>query len=96
MLAPRQQVHGEEAWDSLDRLLPVPADRQDLLQALTELKHQLVQQMPLYHREFLYTFIRGHPDWSLLEDVPLVQHYPAVRWRMQNLVQQPDKHAWYN
>ena len=85
MLAPRQQMHGEEAWDSLDRLLPASADRQDLFQALTELKHQLVQHMPLHHRDFLYTFIRGHPDWSLLEDVPFVQHYPAVRWRMQNL-----------
>lgn len=84
MLSPRLKVHGQDAWNSLGRLLPTPVDRQDLFQALADLKHQLVQHMPSHHRDFLQSFIRGHPDWSLLE-IPSVRDFPAVRWRMQNL-----------
>ncbi len=86
MLAPRRKAYGDAAWNSLEAQLPAPPDRQQLAQALIVLKHKLVDQMPIHHRDFLHTFISGHPEWSLLE-MPQVQDYPAVQWRMQNLAQ---------
>ena len=38
------------------------------------------------HREFLLSFKRGEPDWSLLEHAH-AQYLPAVRWKLQNIQQ---------
>ena len=37
-------------------------------------------------REFLRTLARAEPDWSLL-DIPHLEEFPAVRWKLQNLQQ---------
>ena len=55
---------------------------------LLEARERLFQELPasLDEREceFLRTFTRGEPIWSLL-DVPHLEQLPAVRWKLQHL-----------
>ena len=44
----------------------------------------MVGDMPPAHRQFLISFERGEPDWTLL-GVPDAANLPAVKWRQQNL-----------
>ena len=46
--------------------------------------------MPDSHRQFLVSFERGEPDWTLL-DVPGAAELPAVKWRQLNLDKLPTK-----
>ena len=43
-------------------------------------------EVPIHykHRQFLLSFQRGAPEWSLL-GVPHARRLPAVRWRMRKL-----------
>lgn len=61
---------------------PVALD--DLLEARERLVSEMVGAMPSTHRDFLLSFERGTPDWSLL-GLAAVANLPAVRWRQQNL-----------
>ena len=55
---------------------------------LLETRERLFQDLPASlderEREFLRTFTRGEPIWSLL-DVPHLEQLPAVRWKLQHL-----------
>ena len=43
-------------------------------------------------REFLLSFKRGNPDWSLL-GIDSVKHMPAVKWKLLNIQKMtPEKH----
>lgn len=55
-----------------------------LLETRERLFHELPAALDDKEREFLRTFIRSTPDWSLL-DVPHLEKLPAIRWRLQNL-----------
>lgn len=58
---------------------------------LSELKKHLTQQ----DRDFLLSFKRGEPDWSLFEQ-PQAAELPAVRWKLQNinkLIHNTNKHT---
>lgn len=61
---------------------PVALD--DLLAAREAMIATVISGMPGEHREFLVSFERGEPDWSLL-GLQDVAKLPAVRWRQQNL-----------
>ena len=50
----------------------------------TRLIETIVGNMPEAHRQFLVSFERGEPEWSLL-GVPGAAELPAVQWRQQNL-----------
>lgn len=58
------------------------------LEQLLETRQRLFQELPASlddrEREFLRTFTRGEPVWSLL-DVPHLEQLPAVRWKLQNI-----------
>lgn len=58
------------------------------LDQLLETRQRLFQELPASldkrEREFLRTFTRGEPNWSLL-DVPHIEQLPAVRWKLQHL-----------
>ena len=58
------------------------------LEQLLEARQRLFQELPTSlnksEREFLRTFTRGEPIWSLL-DVPHLEQLPAVRWKLQHL-----------
>ncbi|WP_409310199.1 nucleotidyl transferase AbiEii/AbiGii toxin family protein [Pectobacterium sp. B1J-3] len=67
---------------SLEELNAVP----ELM--ISALKAQFTQQ----DYDFLMSFKRGEPDWSLAPE-DQIQHLPAVRWKLQNIGCIPeDKH----
>lgn len=63
-------------------------DEEVSLAELSDVRDRLVAdvvgKMPKAHREFLVSFERGAPDWSLLS-LHNVQDLPAVKWRQLNL-----------
>lgn len=61
---------------------PIPIE--ELVKTQHSLIARLIGAMPDRHREFLLSFERGQPDWSLLRD-PSVADLPAIRWRQSNL-----------
>jgi hypothetical protein len=61
-----------------------PVTLKELTQARETLIHTLVGKMPEAHRQFLVSFERGTPEWSLLK-LPAAQSLPAVRWKQHNL-----------
>ena len=61
-----------------------PLQLDDLVEARTSLIAAVTGEMPEKHREFLLSFERGSPDWSLLGLIG-VENLPAVRWRQHNL-----------
>ena len=61
-----------------------PLQLDDLVEARASLIAAVTGEMPEEHREFLLSFERGSPDWSLLGLIG-VENLPAVRWRQHNL-----------
>ena len=55
-----------------------------LLEAREFLVKDIVENMPLSHRQFLISFYQRSPQWRLL-GVKDVENLPAVRWREKNL-----------
>ncbi len=58
------------------------------LEQLLAVREKLFQELPASldsnQREFLRTFTRAEPNWSLI-DIPHLFQLPAVRWKLQNL-----------
>ena len=50
----------------------------------------ILVHMPDKHRQFLLSFQRCAPEWSLLE-VPHARTLPAVRWRMRKLARHKER-----
>lgn len=65
-----------------------------LLEAREALIREITSRMPQRHRDFLISFKRGEPDWTLLS-LPDVERLPAVQWRLKNLTEniRPEKRA---
>ena len=67
------------------------------LVALEETRERLItcihQRLGDQERQFLLSFKRRTPDWSLL-GAPHAEHLPAIRWKLDNLAKMPaEKHA---
>ena len=61
-----------------------PVDLKDLLSARRMLIDEAIDHMPVAHKRFLISFVRGKPEWGHLDRTGL-DTLPAVRWRMLNL-----------
>ena len=57
---------------------------EELLAAREATIEAVIGNMPDDHRQFLISFERGEPDWSLL-GIEHAHELPAIRWRQQNL-----------
>lgn len=57
---------------------------QQLEQTRSAMLHALQQQFTERDRDFLLSFKRGIPDWSLF-DAPAAAQLPAVRWKLKNI-----------
>ena len=55
-----------------------------LLRARANLIEDVVNNMPIKHKQFLLSFYRREPDWALLE-IEGLNNLPAIRWREMNL-----------
>ena len=83
-LAPNRKDMGAVFQTGLVGLMINHVTLDELELAREQLITEIVGNMPDKHREFILTFFKGKPNWSLL-DVPNVELLPAVRWRMINL-----------
>jgi predicted nucleotidyltransferase component of viral defense system len=61
-----------------------PVALEELLAARETLIANIVGKMPAGHKKFLISFVRGKPDWTLIE-LPDAAKLPAVKWRQVNL-----------
>jgi predicted nucleotidyltransferase component of viral defense system len=93
VLAPRRKDISDEYLRGFEGMTETPVARDDLVAAREAIIAEIVGKMPDGHRQFLLSFERGKPDWSLL-GVPGAPKLPAVLWRQQNLDKLPaDKRA---
>lgn len=56
----------------------------ELIETQKRLIADLIGSMPDHHRDFLISFERGAPDWSLI-GIDHARDLPAVKWRQHNL-----------
>lgn len=84
ILVPKRKDISHEFTHGFAGMTDVPVTLDELLEAREALVSEIVSEMPEDHRNFLVEFVRGTPDWSLL-NVDGVEKLPAVLWRQQNL-----------
>ena len=80
LLAPRPRDLTSEYERGLARFVNVPVTVAELEETRDELVADVVGRMPEQHKQFLLSFEKGEPEWSLL-DVQHTKDLPAVRWR---------------
>jgi predicted nucleotidyltransferase component of viral defense system len=88
VLAPRRRDISEEFMRGFNGMTDKPVSIEELVAAREMLIKNIVGRMPKDHRQFLISFERGEPDWSLLE-LQGVPELPAVKWRQLNLNKLP-------
>ncbi len=84
LLSPVRRDISREFTRGLVGLVKNPIALDELVQVREALIAELVGQMPVAHRQFLLSFQKCIPDWSLL-GVKHVRTLPAIRWRMKKL-----------
>jgi predicted nucleotidyltransferase component of viral defense system len=84
VLAPRRKPIEVEFRRGFQGMTAEPVSMDALTRARESLIETVVGRMPEQHRQFLLSFERGKPEWSLLE-LPGASDLPAVRWRRENL-----------
>jgi predicted nucleotidyltransferase component of viral defense system len=84
VLAPRRKPIEVEFHRGFQGMTAEPVAMEALTQARESLIEAVVGKMPEHHRQFLLSFERGKPEWSLLA-LPGASDLPAVRWRRENL-----------
>ena len=90
VLAPTRKDISAEFLRGFEGMTEEPVSRDELIAAREALIAEIVGKMPDSHRQFLVSFERGEPDWTLL-DVPGAAELPAVKWRQLNLDKLPTK-----
>lgn len=92
VLRPTRKDIAQEFERNFEGMTATPVALDELLTAREQLVAGLVDDMPDNHRQFLLSFKRGEPDWTLV-DLPGVADLPAVKWRQINLGKAPDRAA---
>ncbi len=84
VLDPTRREISEEFARGFSGMTETPITAEELVEAREMLISDIVGRMPRDHRDFLLSFKRGQPDWSLL-GLPRAEDLPAVQWKLQNL-----------
>ena len=84
VLDPTRQEISEEFARGFSAMTETPVTVEELVEARETLISDIVGRMPRDHRDFLLSFKRGRPDWSLL-GLPGAEDLPAVQCKLQNL-----------
>ncbi len=84
VLVPTRKPLEEEFARGFQGMAEEVVPLEELSAAREQLIVEVVGKMPAEHRDFLVSFERGQPDWSLL-GLPHVADLPAVKWRQMNL-----------
>jgi predicted nucleotidyltransferase component of viral defense system len=92
VLTARRKDIAHEFARNFEGMTAQPVELEELLAAREQLVAGIVGEMPQNHRQFLLSFKRGEPDWTLV-DLPGVADLPAVKWRQINLDKAPNRQA---
>jgi hypothetical protein len=93
VLAPPHKDLKERYEREFDGMTEKTVPIEELATARDQLISGMVGAMPEAHREFLLSFERGQPDWTII-GIAHVADLPAVKWRQQKLDELPkDKRA---
>ena len=84
VLSGRVKDLGSEYRDGFEGMTEEAISIEELIKTQHSMIGLLIGGMPDHHRDFLISFERGEPDWSLLK-VSHVVDLPAIRWRQRNL-----------
>lgn len=84
VLSGRVKDLADEYRDGFEGMTEQPVHIEELIETQHAKIDLLIGGMPDQHREFLISFERGAPEWSLI-GIPHAQDLPAVRWRQRNL-----------
>ncbi|WP_018314002.1 nucleotidyl transferase AbiEii/AbiGii toxin family protein [Cupriavidus sp. UYPR2.512] len=61
-----------------------------LIAVQERLHKELPAALTQAHRDFLISFVRAEPDWSLMPAFPHLKDMPAIRWKLHNLTKLRD------
>jgi predicted nucleotidyltransferase component of viral defense system len=84
VLSSPQKDISDEFLHGFEGMTNQPVSRDELAAARKALLQEVVVNMPKAHKDFLVSFERGNPDWTLL-DAPGAAELPAIKWRQHNL-----------
>jgi predicted nucleotidyltransferase component of viral defense system len=84
VLAARRKDMKTEFERGFDGMTDEPVTLDELAAARETIITQVVGQMPDTHKSFLVSFVRGEPDWGLI-NLPSAADLPAVKFKQLNL-----------
>jgi predicted nucleotidyltransferase component of viral defense system len=84
VLAPPRKDLADRYAREFDGMTENAVPLEELVATRETLLSGMVGGMPDAHREFLLSFERGQPDWTII-GIPHAADLPAVKWRQQNL-----------
>ncbi|WP_461532473.1 nucleotidyl transferase AbiEii/AbiGii toxin family protein [Sinomicrobium sp.] len=82
MLSPNFIDQRQTLVNQFEGMSQEPFTYEDFEKARAELVNVIHQKLTDEDREFLLGFWKGTPDWSVYD----FQHFPAVQWKLQNLI----------
>ncbi|RAV27524.1 nucleotidyl transferase AbiEii/AbiGii toxin family protein [Sinomicrobium soli] len=82
MLSPNFIDQRQTLVNQFEGMSQVPFTYGDFEKAREELVNVIHQKLTDEDREFLLGFGKGTPDWSIYD----FEHFPAVQWKLQNLI----------
>ncbi|MDF0708614.1 nucleotidyl transferase AbiEii/AbiGii toxin family protein [Flagellimonas okinawensis] len=92
MLQPNFIDQRETMANQFEGMSPEPFTYGDFEKAREELVDVIHQNLTDKNKEFLLSFGKGTPDWSIYD----FERFPAVQWKLQNLIKlkngNPEKH----
>ena len=83
VLAPPRKDLADRYAREFDGMTENAVPLEELVATRETLLSGMVGGMPDAHREFLLSFERGQPDWTII-GIPHAADLPAVKWRQQN------------
>lgn len=84
LLSPRWKAIQDVYQKEFAGMTLIPVGVEELIDARERMLTALQQQLTSQDVDFLVSFKRGEPDWSLCFE-PKIAELPAVRWKLQNI-----------
>jgi predicted nucleotidyltransferase component of viral defense system len=90
VMNPRWKDLSDAFQQEFEGMTNEPVNLEELLEVPEAMFAALKAQFTPRDKDFLLSFKRGEPDWTLF-DVPTAERLPAIRWKLQNLQKLRDK-----
>ena len=94
VMSPRWKELEQTFYDEFAGMTNEPVELSELIETRSRMVAALQARFTEKDRDFLLSFKRGKPDWSLFDE-PSAAELPAIRWKLMNiqrLSKNQDKH----